>query len=180
MAHSDLVTITVETRLGWSGVVLSPAGIRYATLFEPTEDAVRERLLPAGFASDASNDDPRVAGIRAALIAFAEHGGGDLDAYPVDLGPCSEFQRSAWLALREIPKGETRSYGWLTRHIGAPASAIRAVGQAMGENPVPPWLPCHRVVASDGSLHGYGGGLALKRELLELEGALPKPLFSLP
>ena len=174
-----LTTVTVETRLGWSGVVLGSAGIRYATLFEPTEAAVRTRLRAAGPAADASPDDSRAAPIRAALVAFAENGGGDLDSFPVDLGPCSEFQRSAWLALREIPKGETRSYGWLARHIGAPASAVRAIGQAMGENPVPPWLPCHRVVASDGSLHGYGGGLALKRELLELEGALPKPLFTL-
>jgi methylated-DNA-[protein]-cysteine S-methyltransferase len=140
---------------------------------------VRERLRPAGFANDANAGDHRAAEIRSTLVDFADHGGGNLDGYPIDLAPSSEFQRSAWLALRDIPKGETRSYGWLTRHIGAPASAIRAVGQAMGENPVPPWLPCHRVVASDGSLHGYGGGLALKRELLELEGALPKPLFSL-
>lgn len=174
-----LQTVTVETRLGWSGVVLSAAGIRHATLFEPTETAVRERLRSAGLAHDASPGDPRAETIRAALIAFADHGGGDLDSFPVDLGPCSEFQRTSWLALRDIPKGETRSYGWLARHIGAPQSSVRAVGQAMGENPVAPWLPCHRVVASDGSLHGYGGGLALKRELLELEGALPKPLFTL-
>lgn len=176
---SALETVMVETRLGWSGVVLSAAGIRYATLFEPSESAVREQLKSTGPAADASPDDPRAAAVRTALIAFADHGGGDLDSFPVDLGPCSEFQRAAWLGLRDIPKGEMRSYGWLARHIGAPASAVRAVGQAMGENPVPPWLPCHRVVASDGSLHGYGGGLALKRELLELEGALPKPLFTL-
>jgi methylated-DNA-[protein]-cysteine S-methyltransferase len=176
---TGLATVTVETRLGWSGVALSPSGIRYATLFEPTEAAVRKILAAAGPASDAGAGDPRADRIRASLVAFADHGGGDLDAYPVDLGPCSDFQRRTWLALRDIPKGETRSYGWLARHVGVPASGVRAIGQAMGENPVPPWLPCHRVIAADGSLHGYGGGLALKRELLELEGALPRPLFAL-
>ncbi len=169
--------MAIETRLGWAGVALSPAGIRYATLFEPAETAVFARLAKAGLLS--RDDDPRFPAIAGSLCRFADDGGGNLDAYPVDLPPCSGFERSAWLSLRDIPKGETRSYGWLARHLGQPASVVRAIGQAMGANPIPLWLPCHRVVASDGSLHGFGGGLAMKRALLELEGALPRPMFAL-
>ncbi len=69
-----------------------------------------------------------------------------------------------------IPAGETRSYGWLARKVGRPRAA-RAVGRVMATNPLPIVVPCHRVVGSDGSLHGYGGGLDVKAELLRLEGA---------
>jgi methylated-DNA-[protein]-cysteine S-methyltransferase len=93
----------------------------------------------------------------------------------VDLPACTDLQRRTWLALRDIPAGETRSYGWLAKQMGVPGRA-RAIGAMMGQNPIPLWLPCHRVVASDGTLHGFGGGLAMKRELLELEQALPAPL----
>jgi methylated-DNA-[protein]-cysteine S-methyltransferase len=80
------------------------------------------------------------------------------------------FQRSVWGALREIRYGETTSYGELARRLGRP-SATRAVGLANGRNPIAVIVPCHRVVGSDGSLTGYGGGLERKRLLLELEGA---------
>ncbi len=70
-----------------------------------------------------------------------------------------------------IPRGETRSYAWIAKKIGKP-NATRAVGAACGANPVPIIVPCHRVIASDGSLGGFGGGLPLKRRLLKLEGAL--------
>lgn len=173
---SGLVLVTEETALGWAGVALSPAGIRYATLFAKTEAEIVQQLSARGASP---GDDNRAESIRSSLRFFAESGEGDLDSFPIDLPPCSDFERAAWLALRDIPKGETRSYGWVAEHIGAPPSASRAIGQAMHTNPVPPWLACHRVVASDGTLHGYGGGLDLKRRLLELEGALPKPLFVL-
>jgi len=77
--------------------------------------------------------------------------------------------------LRDVPRGQTRSYGWLARRRGGP-DAVRAGGAAVGANPGSLWLPCYRVVASDGSLHGFGGGLAMKQALLELEGALPRRL----
>lgn len=84
------------------------------------------------------------------------------------LVPGTEFQRKAWAALRDIPYGETRSYGEQARAIGKP-SAVRAVARANGANRIAIVIPCHRVVGSDGSLTGYGGGLARKRFLLELE-----------
>jgi methylated-DNA-[protein]-cysteine S-methyltransferase len=80
----------------------------------------------------------------------------------------TEFQEQVWLALAEIPYGETISYAELARWVGRP-QAFRAVGQANGANPIPVILPCHRVIAADGTIGGYGGGLPMKRVLLALE-----------
>ena len=80
------------------------------------------------------------------------------------------FQRAVWEAIRRIPHGEVRSYGWIARAIGRPRAA-RAVGAACGANPWPIIVPCHRVVAADGSLGGYSAGLKWKRLLLRIEGA---------
>jgi len=88
---------------------------------------------------------------------------------PLDLRAGTAFQQAVWRMLQTIPYGETRSYAWVARQIGKP-KATRAVGAACGANPVPIVVPCHRVVASDGSLGGFSGGLALKRRLLALEG----------
>ena len=92
-----------------------------------------------------------------------------LDEQPVQLHGTA-FQRRVWLALRAIPAGETRGYGELAATIGSPNSS-RAVGAANGSNPVAIIVPCHRVIAADGSLHGYGGGLERKQWLLAHEGA---------
>ena len=87
---------------------------------------------------------------------------------PVDLSSGTTFQRKVWRVLTKIPFGQTRSYGWVAQKIGKP-NASRAVGAACGANPVPVIIPCHRVVASDGSLGGFGGGLPMKRRLLAVE-----------
>jgi methylated-DNA-[protein]-cysteine S-methyltransferase len=89
---------------------------------------------------------------------------------PLDLTGATSFQRRVWRVLRTIPFGETRSYVWVARRIGQPGAA-RAVGNACGANPVPILIPCHRVVASDGSLGGFSAGLKWKRQLLALEHA---------
>lgn len=173
MTESDaLVMVVTETALGWAGVALSAKGIRYATLLHVTEAACRGELRAAR-AREA--DDPRGEEVAGILRAWAVGEGPGLDAYPVD-PTGTPFQVATWLALREIPRGETRSYGWLARRMGD-ANAARAIGALVGSNPIPLWLPCHRVVAADGSLHGFGGGLAMKRQLLELEGALPQTLL---
>ena len=82
----------------------------------------------------------------------------------------TSFQRRVWAALTAIPWGETRTYAQIAAAVGSPR-AVRAVGQANHRNPIPILIPCHRVVGADGTLTGYGGGLELKRKLLELEGA---------
>ena len=81
------------------------------------------------------------------------------------------FQRRVWVALCKIPRGETRTYQWIARKLGQPRAA-RAVGAAVGANPIPFVVPCHRVVGSDGSLCGFAGGLAMKHRLLAMEGAI--------
>jgi methylated-DNA-[protein]-cysteine S-methyltransferase len=98
---------------------------------------------------------------------------GELVAFdlPLDLHG-TDFQRECWLALATIPYGQTVSYGEQARRLGLGSDKARAVGAANGQNPLPLVLPCHRVIGADGSLTGFGGGLHVKRFLLELEGAL--------
>jgi len=98
---------------------------------------------------------------------------GDLVAFdlPFELNG-TDFQRQCWLALATIPYGQTVSYGEQARRLGLGSDKARAVGAANGSNPLPIVLPCHRVIGADGSLTGFGGGLHVKRFLLEHEGAL--------
>ena len=91
-------------------------------------------------------------------------------SFPLDLRG-TDFQIACWRALLAIPYGETRTYADIARAISKP-KAFRAVGMANNRNPIAIVVPCHRVIASDGTLCGYGGGLDVKRKLLELEGAL--------
>jgi O-6-methylguanine DNA methyltransferase len=91
-------------------------------------------------------------------------------SFPLDLRG-TKFQLECWQALLEIPYGETRTYADIARAVGRP-QGFRAVGMANNRNPIAIVVPCHRVIASDGTLCGYGGGLDIKRKLLQLEGAL--------
>ncbi len=94
--------------------------------------------------------------------------------FDLPLNPAgTPFQKTIWQALQKIPYGTTWSYLHLSRQIGN-EKAIRAVGRANGRNPIPIIIPCHRVIGSDGSLVGYGGGLWRKKQLLKLEGLLPQ------
>jgi methylated-DNA-[protein]-cysteine S-methyltransferase len=103
------------------------------------------------------------------IAQLAEYFGGARREFAVPLSPRgTAFQLAVWQALRAIPYGETLAYGELARRLG---SAARAVGAANGANPLPIIVPCHRVIGADGSLTGFGGGLPIKRALLELEGA---------
>jgi methylated-DNA-[protein]-cysteine S-methyltransferase len=104
------------------------------------------------------------------LTAYFE---GDLVTFdlPLELHG-TDFQRQCWLALATIPFGQTVSYGEQARRLGLGSDKARAIGAANGSNPLPIVLPCHRVIGADGSLTGFGGGLHVKRFLLEHEGAL--------
>jgi methylated-DNA-[protein]-cysteine S-methyltransferase len=86
----------------------------------------------------------------------------------IELVKGTEFDTKVWLALKEVPYGETRTYKWLAEKVGRP-TACRAVGRALGRNPIPILLPCHRIVESDGSIGGYSQGVDIKRRLLEIE-----------
>jgi methylated-DNA-[protein]-cysteine S-methyltransferase len=102
---------------------------------------------------------------------LGEYFAGSRRTFDLELAPYgTDFQLRVWAALRAIPYGAVRNYGDIARAIGQPGAA-RAVGQANGCNPLPIVIPCHRVIASDGTIGGYSGGLAIKHRLLALEGA---------
>lgn len=104
--------------------------------------------------------------LRAQLAAYFA---GELRAFDLALAPVGgEFEQRVWRSLLDIPYGTTTSYGAIARQLRAP-NAARAVGTANGRNPIAIVIPCHRVIGADGSLTGYGGGLARKRLLLDLE-----------
>ncbi len=151
---------------GWVFRVLSSAsGVRWLDLHPtPLEDL--ERHLNARIVPDDQQHERALDEIHAYLR-------GELRSFsiPLDLRG-TPFQCSVWEALREIPYGETVAYADIAAGLGKPR-ALRAVGQAVGANPVPIVIPCHRVIGKDGHLVGFGGGLPLKERLLYLErGAL--------
>ena len=107
--------------------------------------------------------------LRQAAAELAAYFAGELRAFTVPLAPKgTPFQQKVWAALREIPYGETRSYKEIAAMVGN-EKACRAVGMANNRNPLPIFIPCHRVVGADGKLVGYAGGLDVKTLLLELE-----------
>jgi methylated-DNA-[protein]-cysteine S-methyltransferase len=111
-------------------------------------------------------DDGALDDARAQLEAYFT---GDLQVFDLDLEPTgTSFERSVWDTVSEIPYGTTVTYREIAAVIGRP-TAVRAVGTANGRNPIPIVIPCHRVIGTDGTLRGYGGGLERKRWLLDLE-----------
>ena len=129
----------------------------------------RFHLRAAGAAkvdSEAENNPGKLSEVQRQVDEYACGKRRDFDLELMAEGP--EFERKVWAALSEIPFGTTTSYGAVAKRIGHPTAA-RAVGAANGANPIALIVPCHRVIGSDGSLTGYGGGLPLKRKLLEHE-----------
>jgi methylated-DNA-[protein]-cysteine S-methyltransferase len=143
--------VHVDTPVGSLGLVASERGL--------------SRVLWDGEPGSGGDE----AMLRAAAAQLREYFAGTRRAFdvPLDLDG-TQFQRRAWTALAAIPYGETRSYGEQARRLGVPRAA-RAIGAANGANPVPIVLPCHRLVGADGSLTGFGGGLDVKRWLLDFE-----------
>jgi methylated-DNA-[protein]-cysteine S-methyltransferase len=156
----------VDTNLGWIGLGISERGLRLTTLPRPTASQAEEAVRLQGASEPASRRE--VAGWAEKLRRYACGETTVLDG-TLDLAQGTPFQQAVWKALLQIPCGETRTYGQIAEQIGRPRAA-RAVGQAVGSNPLPIVVPCHRVVASTG-LGGFGGGLAMKKRLLALERA---------
>ena len=124
------------------------------------------------FGGTVSEEAPPTPLLREAAAQLCAYFDGTLRGFhlPLSLGG-TPFRHAVWEALLEIPYGETVSYGDIARRIGNPR-AVRAVGQAVGCNPISIIVPCHRVIGSDGSLTGFGWGLSAKEFLLRLEGIL--------
>ena len=152
----------VDTTLGPVTIVGGAAGIQGLSYAEhrPAPD-------PARFGD---RDDAALADASTQLLEYLA---GERTAFDLALDPVgTPFQLRVWEALRAIPYGETRTYGWLAASIGQP-TAVRAVGLANSRNPISIVVPCHRVVGASGALTGYAGGIECKRTLLDLEsGAL--------
>lgn len=154
-----------ETKLGWAGIAIEDGAICAAALPGTREEA-QEVMARHGAVEPA---DPAEAAPLLDLVRRAAEGEKVAPNGTVRLLGGTPFQRSVWKAMLSIPHGSTVSYGDLARRVGRPGAA-RAVGQAVGSNPIPLLIPCHRVVAADGGLGGFGGGLAMKTALLRQEG----------
>jgi methylated-DNA-[protein]-cysteine S-methyltransferase len=168
-----------ETELGWVGLMRSAAGVCASTLPHPDP-------IAAVTALDASALDQEVDAEDFAEVCemiTAQLGGRNVAVSEVlDLSAGTNFQRQVWAAVRTIPFGQTRTYAWVASAIGSPRAA-HAVGQAIGRNPLPLIVPCHRVVAAHGSIGGFGRGpqaITMKRSLLRREGVrFPGPVVEL-
>jgi methylated-DNA-[protein]-cysteine S-methyltransferase len=161
--HASIVQTRYESPLGPMIVAATDSGLA-GLWFDG------QRHLPD---SSAWPMQPQHPVLRQAITQLEEYFGGRRTSFdlPLDLQGGTAFQQSVWQALLSIPRGGTTSYGVLSQRIGQPA-AVRAVGAAVGRNPLSIIVPCHRVLGADGSLTGYAGGLQRKSALLQLEGAL--------
>ncbi|MCW1932406.1 methylated-DNA--[protein]-cysteine S-methyltransferase [Pararhodobacter zhoushanensis] len=151
--------------------IASPVG---DLLVAGTAEALHFLSFPSGHKSFGPRPDWRRADapFRAVKEQLAAYFAGELHRFDLPLHLSgTAFQTSVWHSLATIPLGETRTYGQIAALLGRP-KASRAVGAANGNNPVPIILPCHRVIGSNGSLTGFGGGLPVKDYLLRLEGVL--------
>jgi AraC family transcriptional regulator, regulatory protein of adaptative response / methylated-DNA-[protein]-cysteine methyltransferase len=154
---------TFDSPLGPMLIAATDKGICRLT-FDEGEEALLRRFPNASLCRDTGGLSEMVAGVMTAIRAPAQ--APDL---PIDVRGTA-FQEAVWRELRKIPLGETRSYADIAAAVGVPG-AVRAVGTANGSNPVAVIVPCHRVIRSDGTLGGYGGGLENKKKLLEAESA---------
>ncbi len=155
-----------KTEMGWVGIAGRDGRISDLRLPVPTMgEAVAQIAAGTGEGFVESFDD--FSGVAERIAAYFAGERTDFDC-ELDLSDRTEFHRRVWAKTREIPYGETRSYGWIADEVGCPAGP-RAVGQAMATNPVPIIVPCHRVVRADGGLGGFSSGLRWKVRLLEME-----------
>ena len=156
----------VELPMGWMVLLAGADGLKRASL----KPSPQEALEDLGGDLDGAEDDAET--FSQVVAGLHRYAGGDmavLDQIELDFSGVTPFFNAAWNACRSIPPGETRSYAWLAAEAGSPL-AMRAAGQAMARNRFSLIIPCHRVIASDGGLGGYGGGgLGVKTRLLQME-----------
>jgi len=153
--------------MGWVGISGSAKGLLRTTLPQHSAQEARQSL---GDRATCATRSPH--SFEDLKQRFRIYFSGHRTTFPdkLDLSQATAFQRQVWEVTKLIPYGETRSYSWVAEQIGKPR-AVRAVGQTLARNPLPIIVPCHRVVASDGKLGGYSGGVEMKRYLLRLEAS---------
>jgi methylated-DNA-[protein]-cysteine S-methyltransferase len=161
----ELKYFIFNTDMGWVGILASTGGLLRLTLPQHSAEAARqllgESVKRATWAPDKYTDlaERLRSYCRGQRTAFTDE---------LDLSTATPFQRKVWETARLIPYGETRSYLWIAEQMHQPGAA-RAVGQALGRNPLPIIIPCHRALRSNGGLGGFRGGLEMKRRFLALE-----------
>jgi methylated-DNA-[protein]-cysteine S-methyltransferase len=160
-----------QSAWGWMGVAESDRGIAAIVLPQPSKASVAAGLETAAASCDLSSSS-RLGEAQKQLIEYLAGARTEFDL-PLDLSGGTAFQRRVWKTLRAIPYGQLWSYRGLASRVGGVQYA-RAVGGAVGANPIPIVVPCHRIVAHDATIGGFSCGLPAKRKLLALEGSLPQ------
>ena len=171
--NTALVQTTVPSPLGPIVIAATDQGLAGLWFAENQRHSPVELTGPAAWPEDAGHPVLQQASRQLGDYFAGRRSQFDL---PLDLRCGTAFQQSVWQALLDISQGEVTSYGEVSRRIGKP-TAVRAVGGAIGRNPISIIVPCHRVTGSSGALTGYAGGLDRKTALLRLEGVLAESLF---
>jgi methylated-DNA-[protein]-cysteine S-methyltransferase len=158
------------TPFGWCGLVGADAVLQRVYLPEPDRDSLLGRM-----AAQFPGMSREKTCFKYVARELQRYFNGEIPYFDchLDFAAVTVFQKKVWQAARSIAYGQVRTYGWLARDIGNPR-AMRAVGAALGSNPFPIIIPCHRVIRSDGGMGGFSAaeGVALKQKLLRLEGIL--------
>ena len=173
--------LVFETPIGPCGLAWGERGLIGVSLPEPTAEAVRARLLRRFPEANGSAPPPAVLDARDRILELLAGEPADLSPIPLELDRVGGFERRIYAIARAIPPGQTVTYGEIAARAGEPQAA-QAVGRAMGKNPWPIVVPCHRVLGAGGKLGGFSapGGTRTKLRILEIEGALKPeslPLF---
>ncbi len=153
---------------GWIGLIASAQGLRVLSLPRQTEQAAWQALGRRHREATLAPNDPLLCEAARQVKAFLA---GALREFSLvlDLRGHTAFELAVWNTIRRIPYSQTRTYSWVADQVGGGRGAAQAVGAAVGANPIPIVIPCHRVIGADGSLHGFAGGLQMKARLLALE-----------
>ncbi|RZS32510.1 methylated-DNA-[protein]-cysteine S-methyltransferase [Herbihabitans rhizosphaerae] len=167
-----------DTRIGTCAVAWGEHGIVGLGLPESTAGGTRARMRRRFPDAPEAEPPSSVTDAITAMVALLSGEAADLDGVALDMDGVPEFHRRVYEVTRAIPPGDTMTYGEIATQLGDPGSA-RAVGQALGANPFPIVIPCHRVLAAGGKAGGFSanGGTATKMRMLTIEGALPPTLF---
>lgn len=175
MAESGQQYRIFETAHGFCGIAWTARGITGFCLPARSAEAAERRLLRRAPKAGPATPPPMVAEAIAAARAYFEGEAIDFSRFPLDLGAQDALSERIYAAVRALPWGATTTYGALAKALGAGPEVARDVGQAMGRNPVPLIIPCHRVLAAGGRIGGFSapGGVESKAQMLALEGVRP-------
>jgi O-6-methylguanine DNA methyltransferase len=163
-------TTVFRTQWGWVELTVSEKGVTSIVLPRSPRLGGKNGRPSTKDCDPQGAAKPMLNEAKAQLIEYLAGGRREF-SMPVDMSAGTPFQRRVWRAILRIPYGRVRSYQWVAMRVGGRQYA-RAVGMALGANPVPIVVPCHRIISHDGSLGGFGCGLPMKRRLLKLEGTL--------